>query len=292
LQESKKSYLLGYYYQPTEYRQEFESYSPRLLIFIYKICIIEPLNQKSTKIGQPMPREVFNARTLIVASSIAAIPIIAGSLYVTIYQKRRRTKALSIDSGGEPKQRNTEKIIPMQTLETIEQQQPLQKVEKSQIRTAVTAAAVVASSIEASKERPTTITTTTTTPTAVPMQEQQRISPEEAPVPTKARQAGESLKELFVTAAREAKGSAKKTGRRLKERTVDIAATADSKDIRSLGSDVENMTGLFEDMMAEIRKEGYDEQVTLLDSYKRLLLKQIRVLDAGKKLASKLKPGA
>jgi hypothetical protein len=238
-----------------------------------------------------MPREVFNARTLIVASSIAAIPIIAGSLYVTIYQKRRRTKALSIDSGGEPKQRKTEKIIPMQSLETIEQQQPLQKVEKSQIRTAVTAAAVVASSIEASKERPTTITTTTTTPTTVPMQEQQRISPE-APVSTKAKQAGESLKELFVTAAREAKGSAKKTGRRLKEQTVDIAATADSKDIRSLGSDVENMTGLFEDMMAEIRKEGYDEQVTLLDSYKRLLQKQIRVLDAGRKLASNLKPGA
>lgn len=236
-----------------------------------------------------MPREVFNARTLIVASSIAAIPIIGGLLYVTIYQKRRRTKALSIDSGGEPKQRQTEKMIPMQTLEPIGQQQPLQKVEKSQIRTAVTAAAAVDSSIEASKERPTTITTTTST--AVPMQEQQRISPEEAPVSTKARQAGESLKELFVTAAREAKGSAKKTGRRLKEQTVDIAATADSKDIHSLGSDVENMTGLFEDMIAEIRKEGYDEQVTLLDSYKRLLQKQIRVLDARRKLASKLKPG-
>lgn len=237
-----------------------------------------------------MPREVFNARTLIVASSIAAIPIIGGLLYVTIYQKRRRTKALSIDSGGEPKQRQTEKMIPMQTLEPIGQQQPLQKVEKSQIRTAVTAAAAVDSSIEASKERPTTITATTST--AVPMQEQQRISPEEAPVSTKARQAGESLKELFVTAAREAKGSAKKTGRRLKEQTVDIAATADSKDIHSLGSDVENMTGLFEDMIAEIRKEGYDEQVTLLDSYKRLLQKQIRVLDARRKLASKLKPGA
>jgi hypothetical protein len=238
-----------------------------------------------------MPREVFNARTLIVASSIAAIPIIGGLLYITIYQKRRRTKALSIDSGGEPKQRQTEKIIPMQTLEPIGQQQPLQKVEKSQIRNAVTTttAAAVASSIEASKERPTAITTTTST--AVPMQEQQRISPE-APVSTKARQAGESLKELFVTAAREAKGSAKKTGRRLKEQTVDIAATADSKDIHSLGSDVENMTGLFEDMIAEIRKEGYDEQITLLDSYKRLLQKQIRVLDARRKLASKLKPGA
>lgn len=240
-----------------------------------------------------MPREVFNARTLIVASSIAAISIIGGLLYVTIYQKRRRTKALSIDSGGEPKQRQTEKIIPMQTLEPIGQQQPLQKVEKSQIRNAVTTtttAVAVPSSIEASKERPTTITTTTST--AVPMQEQERISPEEAPVSTKARQAGESLKEFFVTAAREAKGSAKKTGRRLKEQTVDIAATADSKDIHSLGSDVENMTGLFEDMIAEIRKEGYDEQVTLLDSYKRLLQKQIRALDARRKLASKLKPGA
>ena len=239
-----------------------------------------------------MPREVFNARTLIVASSIAAISIIGGLLYVTIYQKRRRTKALSIDSGGEPKQRQTEKIIPMQTLEPIGQQQPLQKVEKSQIRNAVTTttAAAVPSSIEASKERPTTITTTTST--AVPMQEQERISPEEAPVSTKARQAGESLKEFFVTAAREAKGSAKKTRRRLKEQTVDIAATADSKDIHSLGSDVENMTGLFEDMIAEIRKEGYDEQVTLLDSYKRLLQKQISVLDARKKLASKLKLGA
>lgn len=239
-----------------------------------------------------MPKEVFNARTLIVASSIAAITIIGGLLYVTIYQKRRRrTKALSIDSAGEPKQRQTEKIIPMQTLEPIGQQQPLQKVEKSQRRTtAVTAAAAVDSSIEASKERPTTITTTTST--AVPMQEQQRISPEEAPVSTKARQAGESLKKMFVTAAREAKGSAKKTGRRLKEQTVDIATTADSKDIHSLGSDVENMTGLFEDMIAEIRKEGYDEQVTLLDSYKRLLQKQIRVLDARRKLASKLKPGA
>jgi hypothetical protein len=239
-----------------------------------------------------MPKEVFNARTLIVASSIAAITIIGGLLYVTIYQKRRRrTKALSIDSGREPKQRKTEKIIPMQTLQPIGQQQPLQKVEKTQIRTAVTAAAAAAvdSSIEASKERPTTITTTTST--AVPMQEQQRISPE-APVSTKARQAGESLKKMFVTAAREAKGSAKKTGRRLKEQTVDIAATADSKDIHSLGSDVENMTGLFEDMIAEIRKEGYDEQVTLLDSYKRLLQKQIRVLDARRKLASKLKPGA
>jgi hypothetical protein len=282
------------YHQSTEYRQEFESYSLRLLFLHIRSLHNRTIKSKIDQdIGQPMPKEVFNARTLIVASSIAAITIIGGLLYVTIYQKRRRrrTKALSIDSGGEPKQRQTEKIIPMQTLEPIGQQQPLQKVEKSQRRTtAVTAAAAVDSSIEASKERPTTITTTTST--AVPMQEQQRISPEEAPVSTKARQAGESLKKLFVTAAREAKGSAKKTGRRLKEQTVDIATTADSKDIHSLGSDVENMTELFEDMIAEIRKEGYDEQVTLLDSYKRLLQKQIRVLDARRKLASKLKPGA
>jgi hypothetical protein len=52
------------------------------------------------------------------------------------------------------------------------------------------------------------------------------------------------------------------------------------------------MTEVFENMMDEIRKEGYGEQVILLDSYKRLLLEQARVVDARRKLASRLKPGA
>jgi hypothetical protein len=44
--------------------------------------------------------------------------------------------------------------------------------------------------------------------------------------------------------------------------------------------------------MIEIRKERYDEQIKLLDSYKDLLQTHIKVADARRKMASKLKPGA
>ena len=112
-------------------------------------------------------------------------------------------------------------------------------------------------------------------------------------VSIKARQAGESLKELITAAVKEAKDKAQHTGKQLKDQTLGIAVTADSKDIRSLGSsDVQTMTMLFEDMMSEIRKEGYDEQVILLSSYKRLLEEQIRVASSRLRLASRLKPGA
>jgi hypothetical protein len=52
------------------------------------------------------------------------------------------------------------------------------------------------------------------------------------------------------------------------------------------------MIMLFEDMMSEIRKEGFDEQVILLDGYKRLLEEQIIVVSSRLRLASRLKPGA
>jgi hypothetical protein len=112
-------------------------------------------------------------------------------------------------------------------------------------------------------------------------------------VSIKARQAGESLKELITAAIKEAKDKAQHTGKQLKDQTLGIAVTTDSKDIRSLGSsDVQTMTMLFEEMMSEIRKEGYDEQVILLDGYKRLLDEQIRVVRSRLRLASRLKPGA
>jgi hypothetical protein len=44
--------------------------------------------------------------------------------------------------------------------------------------------------------------------------------------------------------------------------------------------------------MTEIRKERYDEQIKLLDSYKDLLQTQIKAVDARGRMASKLKPGA
>ncbi|HZC88073.1 MAG TPA: hypothetical protein VE199_00525, partial [Nitrososphaera sp.] len=115
---------------------------------------------------------------------------------------------------------------------------------------------------------------------------------EEISVSVEARKAGESLKELVVTAIKEAKDSATGTGKQLKEQTIDIAATADSKDIHSLEDNVSALVSLFEETIIEIRKERYDEQIKLLDSYKDLLQTHIKVADARRRMASKLKPGA
>ena len=57
---------------------------------------------------------------------------------------------------------------------------------------------------------------------------------QEIPISDEARKAGESLKELIVAAIKDAKDSAKGTGKRLKGETIGIAATADSKDIQSI----------------------------------------------------------
>jgi hypothetical protein len=115
---------------------------------------------------------------------------------------------------------------------------------------------------------------------------------EEISVSDEVRKARESLKELIVTAIKEAKDSAKGTGKRLKEQTINIAATVDSKDIHSLGDNVNILVGLFEETMTEIRKERYDEQIKLLDGYKDLLQTHIKIVDARGRMSSKLKPGA
>jgi hypothetical protein len=115
---------------------------------------------------------------------------------------------------------------------------------------------------------------------------------EEISVSDEAKKSGESLKDLIVTAIKEAKDSAKGTGKRLKEQTINIAATTDSKEIHSLGDNVNALVGLFEETMIEIRKERYDQQIKLLDSYKDLLQKHIKVIDARGRMARKLKHGA
>ena len=115
---------------------------------------------------------------------------------------------------------------------------------------------------------------------------------QEASISDEARKAGESLKELIVAAIKDAKDSAKGTGKRLKEETIDIAATADSKDIQSIGDTLNTLVALFEKTMTEIRKEDYNAQIKLLQSYKDLLQTHIKVANARGMMARKLKPGA
>jgi hypothetical protein len=131
-----------------------------------------------------------------------------------------------------------------------------------------------------------------TTESAMKASPSQTPKEQEISISDEARKAGESLKELIVAAIKDAKDSAKGTGKRIKEETIGIAATTDSKDIQSLGDNVNTLVGLFEKTMVEIRKEHYNDQIKLLESYRDLLHTQIKVVSARGKMANKLKPGA
>lgn len=115
---------------------------------------------------------------------------------------------------------------------------------------------------------------------------------DETSISDNSKEAGESLRELIVAAVKEAKDSAKETGHRVKEKTIDISAPSDSKVIRSLGDDVGAQVNLFEETLGAIRKESYDNQIKLLDSYKEFLQKQIKVIHARSKIARTLRPGS
>jgi hypothetical protein len=238
----------------------------------------------------------LNNRRLIVASSLAAIPLATVLIAVAIHKrthKSLRTKEI-------PRQTQlttgvTTASDRQQLKEKFQGQQPSpwQVSERKAVTSTATDATI------------TTKSTTTTTPAAVPspmvpsstsdsavIVSHQTPKEEEMSVSDEARKAGELLKELIVTAVKEAKDSAKETGKRVKEQTINIAATVDTKDIRSLGDNVDDLVNLFEETMTEIRKERYDDQIKLLDSYKELLQTHIKVVHARSRMARKLKPGA
>ena len=255
-------------------------------------------------------KRMLNKRTVIVASSLVAIPLTVIIIATAIHRRRRKSLETSRFSG---QTRSTANVITTTTTAVIDRQQQKEKsqaqLQPSSQGSETKAAAMTATAATISTN--TTIATKediTTTPAAVvpsPMgpsgnpdsaiitpSSYQTPEEEEISVSDEAKKSGESLKDLIVTAIKEAKDSAKGTGKRLKEQTINIAATTDSKDIHSLGDNVNALAGLFEETMIEIRKERYDQQIKLLDSYKDLLQKHIKVIDARGRMARKLKPGA
>ena len=256
-------------------------------------------------------KRMLNKRTVIVASSLVAIPLTVIIIATAIHRRRRKSLETSRFSG---QTRSTANVITTTTAAVIDRQQQKEKsqaqLEPSSQGSETKAAAMTATAATISTNI--TIATKediTTTPAAVvpsPMgpsgnpdsaiitpSSYQTPEEEEISVSDEAKKSGESLKDLIVTAIKEAKDSAKGTGKRLKEQTINnIAATADSKDIHSLGDNVKALVGLFEETMIEIRKERYDQQIKLLDSYKDLLQKHIKVIDARGRMARKLKSGA
>jgi hypothetical protein len=242
---------------------------------------------------------VPNKRTLILVSSLTTISLATLLLVASAFHRRKRKSPRTHGFLGQT--RSTKGV---DTTSSITYRQQLR--EKSQRRQptpsqgAKTKAVTrtITNATASSKKDPTTTATIpspiapSSTSDSSAIVSPQTPKEEEISVSDEARKAGESLKELIITAIKEAKDSAKGTGKRLKEQTVDIASTVDSKDVRSLGDNVKASVQLFEEIMIEIRKERYDEQIKLLDGYKDLLQTHIKVLDTRGRMASKLKPGA
>jgi DNA-binding protein YbaB len=249
---------------------------------------------------------VLNKRTVIVAASLAALPLTAVLIAAAIHRGRPKSLQTKEFLG---QARSKADVITTATA-TYKQQQD----EKSQGRTQLpwqgseTKASTTAAKMTTIATSTTIADKDVTTPAAVPspmvpsstsdsaviVPSSQTSKEEEISVSDEAMKAGESLKELIVTAIKEAKDSAKETGKRLKEqKTINIATiTVDSKDIHSLEDNVNAAVSLFEETMVEIRKESYDAQIKLLDSYKELLRTHIKVINARSRMASKLKPGS
>lgn len=110
-------------------------------------------------------------------------------------------------------------------------------------------------------------------------------------VSTKAKEAGLSLRELVLAFGRKAKAATEATSKEIKSKTIDITAP-ESKDIQTLGANVDNIIAVFEDTMDAIQKEDYDEQEKLLAGYKKYLESQAKVVDTRLNLAKRLKRGA
>lgn len=133
---------------------------------------------------------------------------------------------------------------------------------------------------------------TVTTSPAGKVEEYKVTTTEEESVSAKAKEAGQSLKELVRSLGRKTKQVTEEKARELKAQSLDVSATSDARDIQQLGGNVEKLITVFEDTMTEIRKEPYDEQEKLLLGYKKLLEEQINVINARREMARRLKPGA
>lgn len=241
---------------------------------------------------------VSNKRILILASSVATISL--ATLLIATALHRRRHESPRTQGFLE----QTRSIKGVNTTSAIHREQLKEKSPESkptpwqESKTKAVKRFTTNNATDISKNTTPVAVPSPSVPSSIPdsavitPSSSQTPEEEEISVSDEAKKSGESLKELIVTAIKEAKDSAKGTGKRLKEQTINIAATTDSKDIHSLGDNVNALVGLFEETMIEIRKERYDQQIKLLDSYKDLLQKHIKVIDARGRMARKLKPGA
>lgn len=107
----------------------------------------------------------------------------------------------------------------------------------------------------------------------------------------RARETGQTLKELVNSIGRKSKSLAEQTSAELKEAAKDERITAkDAADIQMLGSYIESIITIFEDTMDRIREHpSFDEQHRMLVGFKKILEEEINVINARLNMAKRLK---
>jgi hypothetical protein len=112
-------------------------------------------------------------------------------------------------------------------------------------------------------------------------------------VSTKAKEAGQSLKEIVKSLGKKAKLATGQAAQQIKDKadvSSDFDNKKDSRYIQALGENVEKVVTVFEDTMTEISNErDRDEQENLLIGYKKLLEEQINVINSRLKMVKRLK---
>jgi hypothetical protein len=115
---------------------------------------------------------------------------------------------------------------------------------------------------------------------------------EETDLTMRVRNAGDVLYDSVLLSIDKAKRKSVEKAKELATRDISpaaIAAKNDAQDIAALGESVEGLARTFENLMTEIRKKSYSEQVRLLTGYKKLLKEQISVIDSRISMAKRLK---
>jgi hypothetical protein len=135
-------------------------------------------------------------------------------------------------------------------------------------------------------------TTTDNTATAVTNNNFSLLGDGETDITRRVRNAGDALYDSVLLSIGKAKRKSVEKAKEVVTRDINpaaIAAKKDAQDIDTLGDSVEGLARTFENLMTELRKQPYSEQVPFLKGYKKLLEEQINVVDSRIHMAKRLK---
>jgi hypothetical protein len=120
---------------------------------------------------------------------------------------------------------------------------------------------------------------------------QSATGPDEDSLSKRARETGQTLKELVNSIGKKSKAVAQQKSTQLKEAAKDDEINAkDAADIQMLGKHIESIITIFEDTMDKIMTHpSYDEQHGMLVGFKKILEEEVNLIDARLNMAKRLK---